>query len=81
MLQGDRVIEHQDKVRRDLNSRNVDDYWVTGLTGLAGPGVVEGGDSEPVHDPVQDVGQSAPWLKPLVTTTIILSINGIFGMF
>ena len=67
VLQGDGIIEHEDEVGRDLDPGHVNDHGVTGLPRLTGPGVIEGGDSEPVHDAVQDVGQSALRLKPLKT--------------
>ena len=65
MLEGNGVIEHEDKVRSNLDTRNINNNRITGVSRLTWPGIIVGYDTEPVHDPVQDVGQGAPWLEPL----------------
>ena len=65
VFQGDGVIEHEDKVGGDLDPGHVNHHRVASLSGLTGAGIIEGGNSEPVHDPVEDVGQGTLRLKTL----------------
>ena len=54
MFEGDAVVEHLDKVGRDLDAGHVDDDRVGGVAGLGGPRVVEGDNPEPVQSGSQD---------------------------
>ena len=65
MLERDGIVEALDKVRSDLDARDVDDDRLGGRAGLGGAGVVEGDHAEAVHDPVEDVGEGAPGLVAL----------------
>ena len=59
MLQSNGVIQHLNEVRGNLNTRHINDNRLRRLTRLRASSIIEGNHSKAIHDPVQNVAQSA----------------------